>query len=65
MTAFGLEAFVFDDSAEETYNLLLRLASSLPSVGNDELLLAHFNDDSFSTHVIVHLKVCRCEALAR
>lgn len=57
MTNAGYSAFLFEDMADETFELLRKLASCLHQSNADAILLEAFNDEELQNSVITHLKV--------
>lgn len=61
MTTAGYDAFLFEDMADETFDLLRKLASSLHASNADALLIEAFNNEELQNSVITHLKVCSAD----
>lgn len=54
----GFDVDIFEDFANETYDLLKKLPQVL-NVGNaEDVLLETFNDESVQNYIITHLRVC-------
>jgi ubiquitin thioesterase protein OTUB1 len=57
LNSVGFQEPLYEDFAEETFELLRRTGSSVPLGDNGAALLGAFNDQSVSMAIITHLKV--------
>lgn len=61
----GFDLALYEDFADETYDLLKKLPEAV-AVGNaEEVLLEMFRDEMVQNYIITHLRVClRCSVIA-
>lgn len=68
LNAAGFEAYLYEDFAEELFELMRELGAALGKGDGDALLHEKFNDESIQNCVITHMKVtlmtCRREILS-
>jgi len=58
LNAAGFEPFTYEDFADETFELLRKVASALPAGNADVLLHDTFNDENGpQNYIVTHLKV--------
>lgn len=57
LNAVGFKEYIYEDFADEAYDLLRSLAASNSVEGADALLLSFFNDVSRSIALIMYFKV--------
>lgn len=63
-TAAGFEAIMVEDFADEMYDLLRKISSSLSQTVNVEaVLLDAFNDEGLQNNIITYLRVSQDDAL--
>ncbi len=59
LDAVGFQEHLYEDFAGDTYELLQKLAASLPAMEDSAVLMQSFNDEQLSASIITYLKV-RC-----
>ena len=60
LNAAGFEPYLYEDFADETFDLMRRLMQTLQTGNGDEILLEAFNDDMLQNSIITHLRVRTC-----
>lgn len=59
LNAAGFEQYLYEDFADELFELMRRLATALDEGTGDEALLEAFNDEGVQNCVITHFRVCQ------
>ena len=57
LNAAGYDAMLYEDFADETFELLRKVASAVQTGTAEDVLLETFNDETLQNYVITHLKV--------
>lgn len=56
-TQAGYDESLYEDFADEVYDLLKKLMEALPVGNAEDILLEVFNDESIQAYIFTHLKV--------
>lgn len=59
----GYDPMLYEDFAEETFDLLRRLATANPADNAESILLETFNNEETQNYIITHLKASHYSAL--
>lgn len=57
LNAAGFEPLLYEDFADEAFELLRKVSSALPEGNADVVLHEAFNDESLQNYIITYLKV--------
>jgi hypothetical protein len=57
MDSVGIQSYIYEDMAEETFNVFRTLSSGTISLTNDSALVTIFNDPNVSDSIVTHFKV--------
>lgn len=57
LNSAGFDAYLYEDFADATFNLVRDVANAIDAGNGDEVLLNAFNDESTQNYVITHFKV--------
>jgi ubiquitin thioesterase protein OTUB1 len=53
----GFEPYLYEDFADELFNLIRSIANAIGEGNGDEVLLNAFNDETVQNYIITHFKV--------
>lgn len=57
LNSAGFDPLLYEDFADEAYELLRKVSNALPAGNADAVLHEAFNDDTLQNYIITHLKV--------
>lgn len=57
LNAAGFDEMLYEDFANETFELLRKVAAAMQDGTAEEVILEAFNDDNLQNYIITHLKV--------